>query len=77
MPLHACANCKKFLPRGPTRCMVPDAPRILDPRSGNHCPYFDFADSREGADAAESSGPAPTLPERKADARQRWEDLFA
>jgi len=81
MPLHACVNCRHYVPRGTLRCLVPDAPRILDPKAANRCTAFAFVErsqaeiqgAADGFDAGRSNEtPGPDA----SDARQRWDQLF-
>jgi hypothetical protein len=55
MPLHACANCVQFVPRGQIRCLLPEVPMVQDPTAGNRCARFEFA--RAGTLSA-ARGPA-------------------
>ena len=68
MPLHACANCRYFISRGNIRCLVPDAPRVLNAKEGNQCRSFDFADTRAGGGGATAR--------EEAKGREAWDQLF-
>lgn len=74
MPLHACRNCRQFVDRGPVRCMVPEAPRVLDPHAANRCPTFEFAFAGEGNGTLQAAVAKEPMDHRSA--RQRWDQLF-
>ena len=48
MALHACANCRFYIPKGNVRCLVPGVEHLLDFRAGNKCKSFDFLDAALG-----------------------------
>jgi hypothetical protein len=57
---------------GPVRCTVPEAARVLDWQSGNHCRHFEFQQvSIEHAQAA------PVAPAQGGSAKDRWNNLFS
>lgn len=73
MPLHACANCTQFVPRGNVRCLVPGTARVLDQNAANRCTSFEFARAAAG-------GATPTAPTQFNDVgatpEERWKNLF-
>lgn len=77
MPLHACANCRQFVKRGSVRCLVPEAPPVVDPQASNRCRWFEFI-----TDRTQSATPPPQEPRRGGgkldadEARQAWDQLF-
>ncbi len=74
MSLHACENCRYFVPRGQIRCLIPNTERILDARAGNRCNSFDFQETTTGAKtegAASMNGQS-----NPQSAREVWESFF-
>ncbi len=68
MALHACANCRFYVPKGQVRCLVPGTERILDFRAGNRCKAFEFLDG--------TLAPRQTAAEGHDDPRAAFERLF-
>ena len=81
MPLHACMNCRHYVPRGALRCLLPGAPRVLDAKAANKCSLFEFVNrteavAKEAAAAFESGNGDSTPTHDTRSPRDRWESLF-
>lgn len=65
-PVHACRNCRLFVPHSRRRCRSLTTDPPADPDRQNHCEEFDWADS----DAASPGGVSGD------EARRRFDALF-
>ncbi len=80
MPLHACANCRHYVPRGSVRCLQVEAPKVLDPRAANRCTLFEFVgrtmEDAKAAAAEFENGDSKDGRAGSASPRDRWDRLF-
>ena len=72
--LHACGNCRSFVPRGNVRCLIPGTERVVDHSAANRCQQFEFVDVAQAS--AEGSQTPPREQPAMADPRDQWKNLF-